>query len=36
LHLDGLISSRIKLEQINEGFSALARGGVARNVIMFA
>jgi S-(hydroxymethyl)glutathione dehydrogenase/alcohol dehydrogenase len=36
LHLDGLISSRIKLEQINEGFAALARGGVARNVIMFA
>jgi S-(hydroxymethyl)glutathione dehydrogenase/alcohol dehydrogenase len=36
LHLDGLISARIRLDQINEGFAALARGGVARSVIMFS
>ena len=35
LHLDEMISGRLKLEQINEGFAALARGGVARNVIVF-
>jgi S-(hydroxymethyl)glutathione dehydrogenase/alcohol dehydrogenase len=35
LHLDEMISGRLKLEQINEGFSALAKGGVARNVIVF-
>ncbi len=35
LHLDTLLSGRLKLEQINEGFAALKTGGVARNVIMF-
>ena len=35
LHLDEMISGRLKLEQINEGFAALAKGGVARNVIVF-
>lgn len=35
LHLDEMISGRLKLEQINEGFAALAKGGVARNVIEF-
>ena len=35
LHLDEMISGRIKLEQINEGFEALRKGGVARSVIMF-
>jgi S-(hydroxymethyl)glutathione dehydrogenase / alcohol dehydrogenase len=36
LHLDRMISGRLALEQINEGFAALARGGVARSVIEFA
>jgi S-(hydroxymethyl)glutathione dehydrogenase/alcohol dehydrogenase len=35
LHLDELISGRLKLGQINEGFDALKRGGVSRNVIVF-
>ena len=35
LHLEEMISGRLKLGQINEGFAALARGGVSRNVIMF-
>jgi S-(hydroxymethyl)glutathione dehydrogenase/alcohol dehydrogenase len=35
LHLDKMISSRIRLEDINEGFATLKTGGVARNVIMF-
>lgn len=35
LHLDQMISGRLKLEQINEGFEAMKTGGVARNVIMF-
>ncbi len=35
LHLKEMISARIKLEQINEGFAALKKGGVARSVIMF-
>ena len=35
LHLGDLISGRIRLDQINEGFDALKKGGVARNVIMF-
>ena len=30
-----MISARIKLEQINEGFAALKAGGIARNVIVF-
>ena len=36
LHLDQMISGRLKLEQINEGFAALSKGGIARNVIEFA
>jgi len=35
LHLDSMISGRLKLEQINDGFAALAKGGIARNVIEF-
>lgn len=35
LHLDDLISSRIKLEDINEAMAALNTGEVARSVIMF-
>ena len=35
LHLDKMISSRIRLDQINEGFATLKTGGVARNVIVF-
>jgi S-(hydroxymethyl)glutathione dehydrogenase/alcohol dehydrogenase len=35
LNLDDLISQRIKLDQINEAFAALARSEVARSVITF-
>ncbi|MCZ6888140.1 MAG: Zn-dependent alcohol dehydrogenase [Gammaproteobacteria bacterium] len=35
LHLDDMISSRIKLEDINDAFKQLETGEVARNVIMF-
>jgi S-(hydroxymethyl)glutathione dehydrogenase / alcohol dehydrogenase len=35
LKLSEMISGRLALEQINEGFEALKKGGVARNVIMF-
>ena len=35
LHLDDLISQKIKLEDINEGMSALNTGEIARSVIMF-
>ena len=35
LHLDQMVSGRLKLNQINEGFDAMKRGGVARNVIVF-
>ena len=35
LHLQEMVSGRIKLEQINEGFAALKVGGIARNVILF-
>ena len=35
LHLDDLVSSRIKLEDVNDAFAALATGEIARNVIMF-
>ncbi len=35
LHLDDLISRRIKLEDVNEGLEALETGEVARSVIMF-
>jgi S-(hydroxymethyl)glutathione dehydrogenase / alcohol dehydrogenase len=36
LDLDGLITARISLEQINEGFAALKRGEAIRSVVMFA
>ena len=35
LHLDDLISSRIRLEDVNDAFAQLETGEVARNVIMF-
>jgi S-(hydroxymethyl)glutathione dehydrogenase/alcohol dehydrogenase len=35
LHLAEMVSARIGLAQINEGFAALKAGGVARNVIVF-
>jgi S-(hydroxymethyl)glutathione dehydrogenase / alcohol dehydrogenase len=35
LKLDEMVSGRLRLDQINDGFAALAKGGVARNVIMF-
>lgn len=35
LHLDDMISRRIKLEDINEAFEELTKGEVARSVIMF-
>ena len=36
LDLDSLITARISLEQINEGFAALKRGEAIRRVVMFA
>ena len=35
LNLDDLVSRRIQLEEINEGFAAMTRGEVARSVIVF-
>lgn len=35
LRLAELVSARIPLERINEGFEAMKRGGVARSVIVF-
>jgi S-(hydroxymethyl)glutathione dehydrogenase/alcohol dehydrogenase len=35
LHLDDLISRRIKLEDVNDGLEALKTGEIARSVIMF-
>jgi S-(hydroxymethyl)glutathione dehydrogenase/alcohol dehydrogenase len=35
LDLDSLISARIGLEQINDGFTAMKTGEVARSVIVF-
>ena len=35
LHLDDLVSNRIKLSDINEGMAALETGEIARSVIMF-
>ena len=35
LKLDDMISRRIKLEDVNEGFDELKRGEIARSVIMF-
>ena len=35
MKLDQLVSNRLKLDQINDGFSALQRGGIARSVVVF-
>jgi S-(hydroxymethyl)glutathione dehydrogenase / alcohol dehydrogenase len=35
LKLDELVSARIKLDEVNDGFGAMARGEVARSVIVF-
>lgn len=35
LHLDQLISNRIKLSEINDGMASLKSGEIARNVIIF-
>ncbi len=35
LHLDDMISRRIRLEDVNDGLEALKKGEVARSVIMF-
>lgn len=35
LNLDDLVSSRIGLDEVNDGFTALERGSVARSVIVF-
>ncbi len=35
LHLDDMISRRIRLEDVNDGLAALETGEVARSVIMF-
>jgi S-(hydroxymethyl)glutathione dehydrogenase/alcohol dehydrogenase len=35
LKLDEMISARIRLDQINEGFAALKRGETVRSVVMF-
>jgi S-(hydroxymethyl)glutathione dehydrogenase/alcohol dehydrogenase len=35
LKLDELVSSRIRLDEVNEGFAAMTRGEVARSVIVF-
>lgn len=35
LHLKDMVSKRIALSQINEGFADLKKGGLARNVIVF-
>jgi S-(hydroxymethyl)glutathione dehydrogenase/alcohol dehydrogenase len=35
MQLDQLVSNRIRLEDVNEGFAAMERGGLARSVIVF-
>jgi S-(hydroxymethyl)glutathione dehydrogenase/alcohol dehydrogenase len=35
LHLDEMISSRIKLDQVNDAFDLMRKGSVARQVIVF-
>jgi S-(hydroxymethyl)glutathione dehydrogenase / alcohol dehydrogenase len=35
LHLEEMITARIALEQVNEGFDALKRGAAIRSVVMF-
>jgi S-(hydroxymethyl)glutathione dehydrogenase/alcohol dehydrogenase len=36
LHLEEMVSTRIALEQINEGFAALKSGSITRDVVVFA
>jgi S-(hydroxymethyl)glutathione dehydrogenase / alcohol dehydrogenase len=35
LKLDELVSARIGLDDVNDGFAAMVRGEVARSVIIF-
>jgi S-(hydroxymethyl)glutathione dehydrogenase/alcohol dehydrogenase len=35
LKLDELVSARIRLDEVNDGFEAMTRGEVARSVIVF-
>ncbi len=35
LHLDDMVSSRIRLEDINDAMAQLETGEIARNVIVF-
>jgi S-(hydroxymethyl)glutathione dehydrogenase / alcohol dehydrogenase len=35
LHLDPMISRRLRLDQINEAFDELRRGELARSVVVF-
>jgi S-(hydroxymethyl)glutathione dehydrogenase/alcohol dehydrogenase len=35
LKLDEMISQRIRLDQVNEGFEDMKKGGLARSVIVF-
>ncbi|MFC3172679.1 Zn-dependent alcohol dehydrogenase [Novosphingobium bradum] len=35
LHLDQLVSQRLTLDQVNQGFAAMKQGGLARSVIVF-
>ncbi|MEP7085455.1 MAG: alcohol dehydrogenase, partial [Betaproteobacteria bacterium] len=35
LRLQEMVSARISLEQVNDGFAALKNGGIARSVIVF-
>ena len=35
LPLNDMVSARIRLEDINEGFAAMKKGGISRNVIVF-
>ena len=35
LELDALVTARIRLEDINEGFAALKRGEAIRSVVLF-
>jgi S-(hydroxymethyl)glutathione dehydrogenase/alcohol dehydrogenase len=35
LKLDELVSARIDLDRVNDGFAAMTRGDVARSVIVF-
>ena len=35
MQLEQLVSQRLRLEDINEGFEAMQRGGIARSVIVF-